>query len=67
MRPNGAIDGQQVYIPVLLLVSILGTEEAKLNEYRISSFERSVIFSHVCKYVVADAILSRKANIVYTS
>ena len=67
MRPNGAIDGQQVYIPVLQLVSILGTEEARLNGYWKSSFERGVTLSHVCKYVVINAILPRKAKIVYTS
>jgi hypothetical protein len=44
------------------IVSILGTEEAKLNEYRISSFERGAIFTYVCKCVIVHAILSRKAR-----
>jgi hypothetical protein len=44
VKPNGVIDGQQVYIPVLLIVSMLGTEEARLNESRISSLKRRGIF-----------------------
>ena len=67
MRPNGAIDGQQVYIPVLQLVSILGTEEARLDGYWKFQFERGVSLSHVFTYVVTNAILPRKAKIVYTS
>ena len=67
MKPNGAIDGQQVYIPVLQLVSILGTEQARLNGYWTLPFERSGNFSHVCKYVLINAILPRKAKMVYTS
>ena len=32
IRPNGAVDGQQVKIPVLPLAARRGTEEARLVE-----------------------------------
>jgi len=34
-RPKGVVDGKQVNIPVLILISYRGTKEAKVDQYWI--------------------------------